>query len=166
MSLTPWKRSRETTLTSKNPFFSLHDEMNQLFSDFFDDFAPVVSSNRSDVALASQFPKVNLSETDKALHIQAEMPGLSEENIDIRLEDHVLYLKGEHQDEKTEEDQDKKIYRREISRGQFYREIPLPAHLIDHDKVDAVFKNGVLFLTLPKVEEAQKKARKIQVKKA
>lgn len=102
-------------------------------------------------------PAVDVAETDKAYEIKAELPGLDEKNIEVKIANGVLSLKGEKQEEKEEKEKD--YYRRERSFGSFECNFQLPDN-IEADKIEATFKNGVLSVTLPKSAEAQQQAKK------
>ena len=99
----------------------------------------------------------------EAYEITAELPGLDEKNIEVKLANGVLSIKGEKREEKEEKQKD--YYRRERSFGSFERSFQVPEG-IDTDKIAASFKNGILSVTLPKSAEAQKQAKKIEVKGA
>ena len=99
----------------------------------------------------------------EAYEITAELPGLDENNIQVKLANGVLSIKGEKREEKEEKQKD--YYRRERSFGSFERSFQVPEG-IDTDKIAASFKNGILSVTLPKSVEAQKQAKKIEVKGA
>ena len=86
---------------------------------------------------------------------------MDEKNIEVELANGVLSIKGEKQEE-TEE-KDKNYYRRERSFGSFERRFHVPDN-VDAEKIEASFKNGVLSVMLPKTAEAQKQAKKIDVK--
>jgi HSP20 family protein len=106
-------------------------------------------------------PAVDFAETDKAYEITAELPGIEEKNIEVKLASGVWSIKGEKQEEK--EEKDKNYYRRERSFGSFERSFRVPDD-VEADKIEASFKNGVLSVTLPKAAEAPKEAKKIEVK--
>jgi len=108
-------------------------------------------------------PAVDVVESDKAYEITAELPGMDEKNIEVKVANDVLTIKGERQEEKEEKKKD--YYLRERSFGSFERSFGLPEG-VDADKIEASFKKGVLTLTLPKKLEAQKSAKKIDVKSA
>ena len=99
----------------------------------------------------------------EAYEITAELPGLDEKNIEVKLANGVLSIKGEKREEKEEKRKD--YYRRERSFGSFERSFQVPEG-IDTDKIAASFKNGILSVTLPKSAEAQKQAKRIEVKGA
>jgi HSP20 family protein len=102
-----------------------------------------------------------MTEREKEIEVTAELPGMSEEDIDITLARDVLTIKGEKKQET--EDKGNNYYRMERSYGKFSRVIPLPDGVVDNENVDATFKNGVLTITLPKLEEAQQVSRRITV---
>ena len=91
------------------------------------------------------------------------MPGIDEKNVEVKLANGLLTIKGEKQDEKEEKKKD--YYMRERSFGSFERTFQVPDG-VDSDKIDASFKKGVLTVTLPKSVEAQKSEKKIAVKAA
>jgi HSP20 family protein len=99
----------------------------------------------------------------EAYEITAELPGLDEKNIEVKLANGVLSIKGEKREEKEEKRKD--YYRRERSFGSFEPSFQVPEG-IDTDKIAASFKNGILSVTLPKSAEAQKQAKRIEVKGA
>jgi HSP20 family protein len=106
-------------------------------------------------------PAVDVAEDDKAYHITAELPGMSEKDIDVTLSGDTLTIKGEKHDQK--EEKAKNYYLSERRYGSFHRTFTLPEG-IDRDKIDAGFSAGVLSLTLPKTAEAVKQQKKIEVK--
>jgi HSP20 family protein len=145
------------------PFERFRREMDRLFEDFSgglfgrSSFEPM---RRTEAAFRTM-PAVDVAETDKAYEIKAELPGLDEKNIEVKVANGVLSIKGEKQEEREEKDKD--YYRRERSFGSFERSFRLPDD-IEQDKIDATFKNGVLSVVLPKSAEAQKQAKKIEIK--
>jgi len=141
-----------------SPFVSLQREMNRVFDDFFKGFA--VSPALSGGLMGSEVPKVDVSETEKEVHVSADLPGIDEKDVDVSLANGVLTIKGEKKVEK--EEKDKNYHRVERSYGSFQRAIPLPCE-VDEDKAEASFKQGVLTIKLPKTKEAQH-CKKIAVK--
>ena len=153
------------------PFERLRREVNRLFDDFDGGFwrTPFVSSSfdiapfrRPNVTFAT-VPAVDIAETDKAYEITAELPGIDEKNVEVKVANGVLTIKGEKQEEKEEKNKD--YYMRERSFGSFQRSFSVPEG-VDGDKIEASFKKGVLSVTLPKSTEAQKAEKKIAVKAA
>jgi len=106
-------------------------------------------------------PAVDYAEDEKAYHITAELPGMSEKEVDVSLSGDTLTIKGEKRSEK--EEKAKNYYLSERSYGSFQRSFTLPDGT-DRDKIEASFAAGVLTLTLPKTAEAVKQQKKIEVK--
>lgn len=119
------------------------------------------SNGREMMTVADWTPPVDISETDEAVHIAAELPEVKKNDVKVILENGVLTLQGERRLEPEQEDH--KIHRVERSYGQFVRSFTL-SDVIDDTKVKAEFKDGVLHLHLPKSEKA--KPRTIEVKVA
>jgi HSP20 family protein len=122
--------------------------MDRLFGDFATDIA----------AEGGWCPAVDLAETDDEFVVTAELPGLSKKDVEVSVENDILTLSGERKAE-TEE-QKGRWHRVERSYGEFHRSFRLPGK-VDAAKVDAKFKDGLLTVTVPKVEGA--KPRKIEI---
>jgi len=108
-------------------------------------------------------PAVDVAEDEKSYTISAELPGLDEKNIEVALSGDLLTLKGEKRQER--EEKEKNYYLSERSYGSFQRSFRLPDG-VDPEKIAAKFAKGVLTVTLPKTEAAQKQQKKIEVKPA
>src|SRR5271166_2966910 len=106
-------------------------------------------------------PAIDMSEDEKAYKISAELPGIDAKDIDISVSGDMLVLKGEKRQEK--EEKDKNYHFSERAYGSFQRAFELPSS-VDRNKVAADFSKGVLTITLPKTTEAQRPAKKIEVK--
>ena len=104
-------------------------------------------------------PKVDLIDRDNEIVIRAELPGVNKDNLDVSMTEHSVTIRATAEHEKKEEKGE--YYRREISRGEFQRSLPLPGN-IDSDKAKASFKDGILELTVPKVESATRKTIKVE----
>lgn len=164
--LIPWNRNNGNQVPSllrdddRDPFLSLHREVNRLFDDVFRGFGTgLLPSFGRGSALSAGWPNVEISDTDKEIKVTAEVPGLEEKDIEVLLSDGVLTLKGEKRSEN--EDKDRQFSERYY--GRFERRIPLGVEVKD-DQVDARFRNGVLTVTLPKSEKAQSQVKRITVK--
>lgn len=142
----------------ESPFLSLKKEMDRVFDEFWKDFPSV---NLLERRRGTFTPTVDVTDTDDALKIAAEIPGLDEKDIDVTLTNDTLIIKGEKKEEKEEKTND--YYRMERSYGSFVRSIPLPTE-VDATKVQASLKKGVLTVTLPKTAKAVSEAKKIAVK--
>ena len=104
-------------------------------------------------------PHMDVSETDQELRICAELPGVNEEDVEVRLEDNVLVIRGEKKFERKEEKEN--YHFSERSYGTFQRALRLPG-AVEPDQVKARFENGVLTVTVPKSEQHER-SRRIQI---
>ena len=109
--------------------------------------------------LRTWFPATDVSETPEHLVLRLEVPGLSRDQIKISVENNVLTVRGEKQQESTQENEN--YYRSERSYGSFERSFTLPAH-VDFEHVQATLESGVLELRLPRREEARPREIQIQ----
>src|SRR3982075_4693160 len=131
--------------------FGLHREIDRLFSEFAQGIGP----NGANIGT-----NIEISETDKAIEISAEMPGVERKDVDISIEDDTLTIRGE---KRVEEKDDKNVQHSERSYGVFLRVLQLPAG-IDPSSVQATMSNGVLKIAIPK--PAKPEPKKIEVKDA
>jgi HSP20 family protein len=149
MALVRWEPVRELT--------SLQTEMNRLFNTFFD--TPTTGGgNGNGGAVRRWVPSMDLVETEDHFVLRADLPGLSEGDVAIELEDNVLTVSGERNAEHEEKKEG--FYRMERSFGQFRRSLTLPEG-VDAEKIAATFDKGVLEVRIPKPEE--RKPRKVQI---
>jgi HSP20 family protein len=166
------KKAEETSAMKEwRPFETLRREIDRLFDDFDGGFwrAPFRRSAfdvepfwRRELTWAAT-PATDVVETDKAYEITAELPGMSESDVEVVAANGMLTIKGEKKEEKEEKKKD--YYLSERRYGSFERRLQIPEG-VDADKIEAAFKKGVLTVTLPKKPEAQKPAKKIEVKAA
>lgn len=156
--LIPFGRKNEPPKNPDHPFTGLQREMNQLFENFFRGFSLAPFEENYGVTF---MPRVDVAEDDKAVTVKVELPGMSENDIDVSISKDALTLRGEKREDK--EEKGKNFYRRERNYGSFSRTVPLPAG-IDTDKVEAGFKKGILTVTLPKTQQAARASKKIPVK--
>ena len=132
---------------------SLQGEMNQLFSTFFGD-----TTSPGNGQTRRWIPAMDLVETQDHFVVRADLPGLTEDDISIELEDNVLTISGDRQhEEKTEKEG---YFRVERAFGKFARTLTLPDG-VDADAINAEFSNGVLEVRIPKPEE--RKPRKVAI---
>lgn len=129
--------------------------MNRLFEDAF-----TSRTEEKDLISSSWTPAVDIFETENELILTAEVPGIEDKDIEIKIEDNTLSLKGERKFEK--ETKEENYHRIERAYGSFYRSFTLPNY-IDQDKIRAEHQNGVLKITMPK--KAELKPRKVKVLK-
>jgi len=153
------------------PFEALRQEVDRLFDSFGGGFWPSPFRRSAfDIepfwrreSTWSAAPAVDIAESERAYEITAELPGMDEKNIEVKLMDGTLTIKGEKQEEKEEKKKD--YYLSERRFGSFERSFAIPES-VDESKIDANFKKGVLTVTLPKKAEVQTPAKKIDVKAA
>jgi HSP20 family protein len=129
--------------------------ISRLFEDFFNGFTFDGSLART---RENWIPSVDILEKDGNLILRAELPGLTEKQIDLKIEGNTLTLKGERKLEN--EDKESNYHRVESYHGSFTRSFTLP-ETVDLDKINAEYKNGILTITLPQRPEA--KPREIHV---
>jgi HSP20 family protein len=136
--------------------------MDRLFDSFTGRFGamPFLPA-RLGAPLGIASPAVDITETEEAFIVTAEVPGLAEKDIEVLLSGDTLTIKGEKKQER--EDKDDNVYLSERSYGAFQRAFSLP-ETVNSEKIAASFSNGVLSVTLPKVVVAPPK--KIEVKAA
>jgi HSP20 family protein len=149
MALVRWEPARELS--------SLQSEMNRLFNTFFD--TPTTGGGNG-TAVRRWVPSMDLVETDEHFVLRADLPGLTEADVSIELEDNVLTVSGERKAE--HEDKKEGFYRMERSFGQFRRSLTLPDG-VDADGIAATFDKGVLEVRIPKPEERKPRKVAIQV---
>jgi HSP20 family protein len=148
MAITKWDPFKD--------FMVLRDRMNRLFED-------MVSSPRAeetDIMQSTWAPAVDIYETENELVLTAEVPGVEEKDVEIKIEDNTLTLKGERKFEK--ETKEENYHRIERAYGAFLRSFSLPNY-IDQDKINAEYENGLLKVHMPKKPEV--KPRKVKILK-
>jgi len=144
MAITRWDPFREVV--------ALQNRVNSLFGNF--------AENESPLTTASFIPAVDVYEDEKKVVLKLEVPGIEEKDLDIRVENHTLTVKGERKFEKEEKEEN--FHRIERRYGSFYRAFTLP-QTVDTENVDAKYNAGVLKLELKKKPEAQPKQIKVNV---
>ena len=127
---------------------------------FFDDFFSLKPSAFFDTQWA---PSVDVTEEDGKILIKAEMPGMTESDISVTLEDGMLTISGEKKEERKEEDKYRNYIISERSFGSFRRQIRMPKD-IKPEKISAAFKNGILDISVPRDEKVQSQKIQIQAK--
>lgn len=147
---------------SNNPFLRLQEEMNRLFEEFL----PTPFRDRDDLMTLSEgnwdfMPEIDVRETRKNVQVTAELPGVDEKDIDVRLDGKLLMIRGEKREEKTENEGT--WTRNECCYGSFVRSLPIRSE-IDPNGIEATLKKGVLKVTLPKAKQDKEGAGRIEVK--
>lgn len=171
--LTPWnwfKKEEEQTTGNRNtlpvtreyPLSRLHQEIDQLFTNFFrGSLASPFRQLDQPWLDGMMLPRVDIAEGKKHYTITVEVPGVEEKDIDVTIEDRTLTIRGEKRHE--QEDHDRQYHRVERSYGAFQRVLSLPNDS-NEDAIEAKFKNGILTLTVPKTPDMKPAGRKISIK--
>ena len=154
--LIPWNRDRTRAVDRRpdtdNPMMSLQRDLNSVFEDFWGRF-----DNPFGGGLSAGSPRTDISETDEAMLVAVDLPGLDDKDIEVNVTDDMLTIRGKHE-EKSESNGFSSQ-----SRRSFHRLIPVPPG-VDPEKAEAEFRRGVLTVTLPKTEEARARVKRIDVK--
>lgn len=137
-----------------DPFLAMQKEVNRLFEDFG-------RGSVSRFAAGEVVPRIDVAETDSAIEVTAELPGIDEKDVDVVLRDDVLTIKGEKKSEREEKKKDYHLVER--SYGSFQRSIRLPFEA-DGETVKASFVKGVLKISVAKPTEVKEKTVKIPVR--
>jgi len=151
MAMLPWKKKDD-----ESGLMTLQRQMNRLFEDFFGR-----GLGLEPFAHEGWAPALDVEETNDAVIVKAEVPGVDPKDVDISISGDVLTLQGHKKEEK--EEKGKSFHRIERSYGAFSRSVLLPAP-IESEKVEAKYDKGVLEITMPKKPEAKAKTIKINVK--
>jgi HSP20 family protein len=149
MAIVRWEPFRDLVTTQR--------EFDRLFKEAF---TPMFGEG--DLSTRTWAPPVDIYENENDIVLKAELPGVDPKDVEVRVEDSTLYLKGERKFEK--ETKEENYHRVERSYGSFARSFSLP-NSINAEKVKADYKDGLLTLTLPKREEAKPKTIRIDVSK-
>jgi HSP20 family protein len=150
-AIVPRRSNGLTPLFGRDPWNSLRDEMNELRTRFFGDDAGWLAS--------STMPSIDLSETDSAVEVRMDLPGMKAKDIDIQLNGNLLTVTAKREEE--EEVKGRTYHRIERQTGCCSRSISLPCQ-VNESEVAADYHDGVLSIALPKTDES--KAHKIKVK--
>lgn len=157
MTLIPWKNKSGETPEGRSTLTEFHSEVNRLFDSFLRE--PFGSLSDSISSWGRWTPTLDVSESDTAVVVRAELPGVDPKDLDITVTGDRLTIAGEKKE--TVEKKDRDVFHRESRYGSFSRTVPLPA-TVDQQDVSAEYTNGVLTVTLKKSPAAA--AKKISVK--
>ena len=156
--LIPWNKNQQLTTRGEayDPFLTLHREMNRRGDDVFRGFGSFGSLGSPLMEGQFSWPRIELSETDKSVTVSAELPGMSEKDVQVEIANGVLSIRGER---KSETDNGGRYSERYY--GSFQRRIPLDG--VQDDKAEASFRNGILTVSLPKTEQASQNVKRIAI---
>lgn len=149
MALVRWRPTRD--------LMNIQDEFNRLVERFF---SPTVFEEPELMTPTAWYPSVDIKENKDEFVVTAELPGLKKEDIHISYKDGLLTIEGERK--KETEEKDVNYHRVERTYGKFSRSFQLPA-MVKQDNIDAKYKDGILEIHLPKVEEAKPKEIEVKV---
>lgn len=159
-NLLPWRRQDNNNVNQiSSPFFSLQNEINRLFNGFGNELmAPSILLENQ-----GAFPAVAILENDQSFKVEVELPGIKESNVEVDINDNYLTVKGEKKRSSSDEGQN--YICNECYYGEFQRTVALPDDA-DAGKAKASFKEGVLWVEIPKKAGAATKTRKLEIRKA
>ena len=152
--LIPWGRQQQNAVPrmfgnrSEDPIASFRREMDRLFDDMFR--SPMLSGLGS--GMITSWPSIEVEDQDRELVVTAEVPGMSEKDVELLVDNGMLTIRGEKKAEKDESGYSERWY------GRFERQIPLPAS-VDEENCKADFRDGLLSIHLPKNEESESRKR-------
>jgi HSP20 family protein len=168
-NLVPWRWGSPRSFDEDRSFASFRSEMDSLHRSIDRLFADAWGGNFAPSLLSETWtkgritPNLDVVDDDKGFRVSVELPGLTDKDVAVTVDDRTLTIRGEKKEEKEKKEKD--VYRRERAYGSFRRTIELPGE-VDAAKIEAKFKDGVLTIDLPKTKEAQERVKQIPVKAA
>jgi len=141
---------------SADPFLSIGRALQRTLDEAWPNGAPTFATEAASMPVA-----LDVKEDEKSFHVTADLPGLTEKDVDVSFDDGLLTIRGEKKIEREEKNDTWHLIER--SSGSFARRLSLSA-AVDTDKIEAKFEKGVLSVMLPKLAEEKTKARKIDIK--
>ncbi len=160
-----FSRDQSSHRYSLRSISEFHDEVDQLFDNLLNGFG--LSNFRSSSPMLEGItgsilkPRLDLSATEKEYSVSVEIPGVSEKDVSLELVHDTLIIRGEKNQEKQEKG--KRFYRLERAYGSFQRTLSLPEDA-NKDNIKAGFKNGVLTISIPRVDLGGSRAMQIEIK--
>ena len=149
----PIFRSRFTDIANNR------ENIENIFAEFFNDFNRHSSSLLSETVRASLLPRLNISETDNKYFIEAELPGVKQSDLELKLDNNILVIKGK--TEESKESKERNYFMRERYYGSFQRSLTLPNNINENDII-ANFKDGILNIEITK--KLENSTKNIEVK--
>ncbi|ESS71277.1 heat shock protein Hsp20 [Methyloglobulus morosus KoM1] len=153
-------KKKEMTPTPSTGGLISFDEFDSFFDDFllrrwprvFDWNLPAMGT------LEKSFPKVDIIDHENEIEVQAALPGVKKEDLDVTINNQAITIRTSRKEEKKEEG---KYFRREITRGEYQRTLSLPDY-VDSDNAKASFKDGILKVAIPKADKGKRKSVEIK----
>ena len=149
----PIFRSRSTDIANNR------SNIENIFEEFFRDFNRLSSPLLSETMIASLLPRLNISEADNKYLIEAELPGVKQNDLELKLDNNILIIKGK--TEENNENKERNYFMRERYYGSFQRSLTLPNNT-NEDDINATFKDGILNIEITK--KLENSTKKIEVK--
>ncbi|PPD49796.1 MAG: heat-shock protein Hsp20 [Methylobacter sp.] len=153
------KKNKDVASTSSSTGLISFDEFDHFFDDFLSRRWPRLLDRNVPAGLEKGFPKVDILDHDKEIEIQAALPGVKKDDLDVTINNQTITIRASTKEEKKEEKG--KYFHREITRGDFQRVLSLPEN-VDGDNAKASFADGILKVIIPKTEKTKRKT--IEVK--
>jgi HSP20 family protein len=164
-NLIPWRHGRHEEPVRRQDMDAvqaLRSDINHAFEGFWRAFDLPMLAGSEFGPLGAAEPRVDIRETAKEVKVIAELPGMTEADVDVSVADGMLTIRGEQRAER--ESEEKGYVLRERSFGRIERVVPLPEEL-EPDAASATFKDGLLTVTIPRAGDAQTSTRRIQVQR-
>ena len=149
----PIFRSRFTDIANNR------ENIENIFAEFFNDFNRPSSSLLSETVRTTLLPRLNISETDNKYFIEAELPGVKQSDLELKLDNNILVIKGK--TEESKESKERNYFMRERYYGSFQRSLTLPNNINEND-ITANFKDGILNIEITK--KLENSTKNIEVK--
>ena len=148
---------KKTEVMPRTPYGSLlsFDEFDNFFDDFLSRRWPRLLDFNFPAGFERGLPKIDILDHDNEIEVQAVLPGIKKEDLDVTINNQTLTIRTSTKEEKKAEEKGK-YFRREISRGEFQRTVSLPDN-VDDSNAKAAFKDGILTITIPKTEKSKRK---------
>jgi len=138
----------------RSSLINYHNEIDHLLNSVYGTEA----GNKTECTIC---PKVDIEELEKSYSLHIELPGVSKKDVNINVKENILTIEGEKKSEKDSKSD--KYHRNERVFGKFHRTFRLPDR-VDRDQINAEFSDGVLSITIPKLEEALPKQIEVKIK--
>lgn len=161
------KEDKEKSLARRGAMPAMMDDMERMMEQMWERMPwrgwmrPWMPGMRETASGGFRMPNVDVLDRDKEIVVRAEVPGVEKDDLDVSIHDSSLTIRGHSRRE--DEEEKGTYYRHEVSYGEFLRTLQLPTE-VDAEQVKAKFKNGILEVTLPKVEGA--KGRSIEIEES
>lgn len=154
------KKASELSSKSSRGGLMSFDELDNFFDDFLSRRWPRLLDWNMPTLSEISLPKVDILDHDNDIEVQAALPGVKKEDLEVSFNNQTITIRTTTKEEKKEEEPGK-YFRREISHGEFQRTLSLPDN-IDGDKAQASFKDGILKVTIPKNKKSKRKSIEIK----